>query len=265
MFTFLKRRQDISHAVFIHGFDFFLDQRDFQTAVARNAAFVQDFGKTLIPIETNYHPFSYRYNLSRSLTQGGGLSSIALLLGFSRVYVPASDHYSHLAPLGSHPLTDPLYSNECVEIIHDGVEARRVDKVIAIAEYASALANLTVCYNDMNKNCGTCIKCLRTMIPLSALKIGSAPFPPLPPLKVIRRVDWSHEPNFLKQNIELALRTGHRELADTLSACQRKYDRRQIINDVDRILLGGIFNRACRRLSKTPAEARRIKATPPKD
>ncbi|MEN6307487.1 MAG: hypothetical protein ABFD91_06995, partial [Anaerohalosphaeraceae bacterium] len=62
MFTFLKRLKEISHVVFIHGFDFSVDTGTYQQAVARNSAFVQGYGKTLIPLETNQYHFGYRYN-----------------------------------------------------------------------------------------------------------------------------------------------------------------------------------------------------------
>ncbi len=154
--------------------------RSFETAVARNAKFVEGAGKTLIPVATNYFSFGYRYNLSRTLTQGNSLACIALILGFPRVYIPGAYSYGQLVPLGSHPLTDPLWSNGSVQIVHDGAEARRVDKVMKIARDGNALANLRVCFTDMNINCGRCSKCLRTMIPLTLLDVPAAPFPPFP-------------------------------------------------------------------------------------
>ncbi len=149
------------------------------TSIARNASFARSFDKVLIPVITNHFAFGYRYNLSRNLSQGGALASAALILGFPRVFVPSSFSYDQLFPLGSHPLTDPLWANDGMEIVHDGAEARRVDKIQEIAKEPLALANLRVCFNDMNINCGKCLKCLRTMIPLQLLQAGPGPFPPL--------------------------------------------------------------------------------------
>ena len=165
----------------MHGLDFTVDSDVYQTAVTRNTRFVEGFGKRLIPIVTNHFDFGYRYNLSRNLTVGSALASVALLLGFPRALVASSHRYDELMPMGSHPLTDPLYSNECVEIVHDGAELRRVEKTRAVAECEQALANLRVCFNDMNANCGICAKCLRTMIALRLLRSTGGPFPPLPP------------------------------------------------------------------------------------
>ena len=152
--TFLKHVDDISHVVFIHGFDFFDQSAAYNTAVERNARFVAGYGKKLIPVETNFYTFGYRYAMSRNLSQGGCLASVALLLGFATAYVLASLVYNELEPLGSHPLTDPLWSNEAVELVHDGCEARRTDKLRVIAASEAALNNLRVCFVDMNVNCG---------------------------------------------------------------------------------------------------------------
>ena len=265
MFTFLKRQNEISHVVFIHGFDFMLDPEPVQRAVSRNASFVNGFGKILMLVETNYFRFSYHHNLSRTLTQGSALGSVALLLGFPRVYVPTSLSYNEIIPSGSHPVTDPLWSNECVQIIHDSAEARRVDKVRRVADNESVLANLRVCFEDMNVNCGKCAKCLRTMISLELVGASAVPFPALPTPKALRRVNWGRETVYLKENVDLALQSGNKKLRRTLLACMRKIERLQLLKDMDRILLGGLLKRARRKISKANPEARRIKAAPPKD
>jgi hypothetical protein len=251
MFTFFKRIKEISHVVFIHGFDFSLENDIYQSAVARNSSFVRNFGKILIPVETNLYHFGLRYNLSRVLTQGSALASVALLLGFSRVYLPSSSTYNHLFPLGSHPLTDPLYSNECVEIIHDGAEATRGDKVIKIAERESALVNLRVCFDDVNVNCGKCEKCLRTMIPLKLLRALAAPFPPLPSLKAIRKMRINDTDLMdYKESFDLALQVENKALGDAIYACMKRYERRKLVKEFDRVFLGGLLKRTYRRIMK---------------
>jgi hypothetical protein len=232
----------------------------YEIAKERNSRFVKGFGKTLIPIETNHFPFGYRYNLSRNLTQGSALASIALLLGFSRVYLPGSYSYSQLIPLGSHPLTDPLWSNEGAEIIHDGAEARRVDKVMKIAKNELGLANLRVCLDDMNVNCGKCAKCIRTMVPLKLLGASAAPFPPLPPLKTIRkmRIGDEIEMIFLRENFNLALQAGNKKLKNSLSAIMNSYERKRILKEVDTVILGRTFGRLRQRIKKRLSGFRRI-------
>ncbi|MFO7734500.1 MAG: hypothetical protein R6X21_12755 [Candidatus Aminicenantes bacterium] len=263
MFTFLKRLEEISHVVFIHGFDFVVDQETFRTAEARNSKFAAGFGKTLIPVETNTYPFSYLHNMSRKLTHGSALASVALLLGFSRAYVPSSYPFSHLLPWGSHPLTDPLYSNEGTRIIQDGAEARRVDKVIRVAECDPALANLTVCFSGMNVNCGRCVKCVRTMIPLAALGAKGAPFPSRLTAKAIKSINWGSELFMLSDNIELAAQKENKQLLRTLKARLRKHERAKLLKEFDQVFLRGMVLRQYRRFVKLPPWYDRVYPTPP--
>ena len=68
----------------------------------------------------------------------------------------------------SHPALDPLWSTEAVEVVHDGAETRRVDKVAALAASPLALRYLRVCWENRGGayNCGRCGKCMRTMVDL---------------------------------------------------------------------------------------------------
>jgi hypothetical protein len=220
----------------------------FKKAIERNARFVQSFGKTLIPVEHNHYSFGYRYNLSRDLSQAGVLGSVALLLGFPVVYVPSSFPYSQLFPLGSHPLTDPLWSNECTEVMHDGCEAKRIDKLKKICESKPALENLRVCTNDQDENCGKCEKCLYTMIPLKVLNAYDAPFPPLPSLRTIwvgRHVD----PPYLKENADLAKEAGNKKMYRILLKRFKRNELLQIFIEIDRVLIGGFFKRSYQRIA----------------
>ena len=243
------------------------DSSAYRTSVARNAAFASSSGKTLIPVATNHYPFGYRYNLSRNLTQGSALAAIALLLGFARAFIPAAYSYSQLIPLGSHPLTDPLWSTEGVSIVHEGAEARRVEKVVRIAGDAPALANLRVCFNDMNINCGHCAKCVRTLVPLRLLGASPVPFPPGPTASEIRkaRITTEIEKIFFMENIELAMRTDKQDLRSALRAALRRYERRKLFGDLDKFFFGGRLKRGYRRRAEASTGMRRIDTTPPRD
>lgn len=267
VFTFLKRREELTHVVYIQGFDFRVDDASFRTALERNSSFVHDSGKMVIPVGTNSNAFGYHHNLSILLTQGSALASIALLLGFPRAYVSSAYSYSQLVPLGSHPLTDPLWSTEGVEIVHEGAETRRVDKVIKIAENPSALATLLVCAHEVTRNCGHCEKCLRTMIPLQLLGVSTPAFPPFPPLSEIKKIRIANEIEmiFFRENYDLATRTGNRTLREALGSCLRRHERMQFFKDVDRVMLGGLVKRTYRRAVKSPPGIRRISMIPPKD
>jgi len=241
------------------------DDSAYRESVGRNARFAESHGKTLIPVATNHYAFGYRYNLSRNLTQGSALASIALLLGFPLAYVPAAYSYSQLTPLGSHPLTDPLWSNEAVRIVHEGAEARRVDKVARIAGSGPVLANLRVCFEDMNRNCGRCAKCLRTMIPLALMGISGAPFPPLPPPKGIRRMRIANdiESIFLKESLDAAPGAPKGAIYRALRACIRRFERQKLARDLDKVVLGGMLRKAYLRRAGSGAFITRIDTKPP--
>lgn len=241
------------------------DDAPYRTAIDRNARFAAAAGKTLLPVSTNHYAFGYRYNLSRNLTQGSALASVALLLGFPRAYMPSAYSYGQLVPLGQHPLTDPLYSNGSVATIHDGAEARRLDKIVRISRDPAALAHLRVCFNDMNENCGRCAKCLRTMIPLARLGVAGAPFPPLPPLRAIRtmRITDEIERVFLEENLDPAVGSRNRALDRALKACLRRFDRRKLLGSLDQVLLGGVLKKLYLRRASLSVGIRRIRTTPP--
>ena len=114
---------------------------------------------------------------------GAALAGVAHLLGasYGRVYVPATDTYATLVPLGSHPLVDPLWSSERVELVHDGASATRLDKLRLVDTVPVARETLHVCVHDDTDefNCGRCWKCVITMVGIRVLGLDDR-FPTLP-------------------------------------------------------------------------------------
>ncbi len=89
-----------------------------------------------------------------------------------RMLVPATHNYGILAPWGSHPLTDVLWSTESMRVIHYGAEVTRIQKIMReIAGSRVARDHLRVCWENRRgqSNCGECEKCIRTIV---ALKIA---------------------------------------------------------------------------------------------
>jgi hypothetical protein len=169
-YTLLKHCDEITHLIFVHGFDVPLESMDLRRRVSEQVRSVADaLGKHVIEIETNFRQMSDRF-LSWMSYFGSALASIALLLApqLKRVYIPSSNTYAQLYPVGAHPLLDPLWSTEAVDIVHDGCEASRIDKVSALSKSEVALRSLRVCWENRGGayNCGQCEKCLRTMVSL---------------------------------------------------------------------------------------------------
>lgn len=105
-----------------------------------------------------------------------GLAMLSLVaplsyrLGLRRLYI-ASSYSVHMEsqPWGSLPTLDERISWGGVEVVHDGWELRRQDKVDLIVEMTARRGiqtPLRVCYSEFKDglNCSTCEKCLRTSL-----------------------------------------------------------------------------------------------------
>ena len=66
------------------------------------------------------------------------------------------------------------------------------------------------------------------------------PFPPFPSLKELQKIMIGavNELAFLKENVALAEEAGDEELVRVLCACMKKYERKRLIGEIDRLLLG---------------------------
>jgi len=168
-YTLLKHNDEITTLFLILGFERRMQDPQFAAAVfATVGDIARRFRKRLVTIETNVREFS-NVHASFDLFHGSLLASVALLLApsFSKVFIPATHTYRDLMPWGSHPLLDSHWSTERLQIVHDGCEATRVEKVAALAQSEEAMNTLRVCFARPEEyNCGKCDKCLRTMVNL---------------------------------------------------------------------------------------------------
>ena len=170
-YTLLKRRAEITHLIFAHGFDILLEDVERRRALESVRAVADELDKPLIEVHTNLASLAHETGVGWKLYHGAGLAAVALLLQdrLGRVLVPASFSYPDLFPWSSHSLLDPLWSTEQTVIEYDGCEATRVEKVAFVSEHPTAMKHLRVCLaRDTDYNCGCCEKCLRTVINLRA-------------------------------------------------------------------------------------------------
>ncbi|HUO84828.1 MAG TPA: hypothetical protein VM534_06900 [Thermoanaerobaculia bacterium] len=195
---------------------------------------MKDLGIEIIVMRNNLRPLRLAGLAKGRIYNSFGSSLItsAHVLGkrLGVFYVPGAGAYRELIPDGAHPLTDPLFSTETTRIIHDGAEATRAEKAIALAEWPETFDRLRVCFNRKWQNvdtagakvvnCCRCEKCLRTMITLeicSALSRYST-FPyPLERSRIRRsvlRTDMTC--HFAEQNLRLARERGRGEIARDL-------------------------------------------------
>mgnify|MGYP001497540339 CR=1 FL=1 len=192
----LRRRDELDALIFVHGFDLLDDQHDplNQQVSARLQAAAGMLGLPLIEVECNLVAYSTSFGISWDDYHGSALATVALLLAphFSKVFVPATTTYAVLYPLGSHPLLDPLWSTEQVQIVHDGADATRFEKVRAIAGEPAARHHLRVCFENRDGlyNCGQCEKCIRSGVAIRVAGVeGSFPSLPPPTLRQIASVN----------------------------------------------------------------------------
>jgi hypothetical protein len=174
-YTVLRHRDEIDALVYVRGFDVALDDTALDAQVlggVRSAA--DELGLPLVVVRTDLRAFSDRFS-NWDHYHGAALASVAHLLAarFSTFFVPGTQTYAFLAPLGTHPLLDPRWSTEDVELVHDGCEASRLDKLGLVASEPAARRSLRVCWENRGGayNCGRCEKCLRTMVAMDALGV----------------------------------------------------------------------------------------------
>ncbi len=165
------------------------------------------------------------------LTFGIPLAAAALVLGamFERFYIPSSYAYHRLVPDGSHPMLDHLLSTDTLQIIHDGAEASRTAKTMAIAGWPDTHSRLRVCFRSARfnperhvfENCGACEKCLRTMIPLEVAGLLNqfVTFPVGLASRNIRRVHYLSRSSrsFALENLHFARQAARWDLVTVLA------------------------------------------------
>jgi hypothetical protein len=168
-YTALTRADELDALVFVRGFDLYRAESDLIDLASSNArAAARNLGLQLLEVDADVRDFSDRL-VSWEMYHGSALAGVAHAVGWwGRMLVPATLEYRHMAPWGSHPWTDPLWSSERVAIEDDGVWASRLDKIAYLAEHDVALEHLRVCWRirEGGLNCGRCAKCLETILAL---------------------------------------------------------------------------------------------------
>lgn len=253
-YTFLKHKRDITHLVFIRGFDFDVkDEALWDDIAVAQEAFARSCGKALIPVATNINHLAYPFtDLGWGSYHGSALAAVGLALSFPVVYIPATHTYYELLPWGSHPMTDGLWSTEGTMFIHDGADASRTDKMSHIVTDQNILRRLHVCWEKKDENCGRCSKCLRTMIAMRLLRVQGDRLPELHALGPIRRLTLSgaSELTYFEDNYRLAVAVKDRAMAAALRTCIRRYHRSQLFNQIDKQVTRGLLRKVYVSFSK---------------
>ena len=172
-YTLQKHRNEITHLVFVAGFDVPLHRSTLRQLITRELhRTTQEIGLPLVEVETNLRELSDNAQFSWEDQHGAALAAVAHFLApsFDKVYVPSTYALPFLVPYGSHPGLDPMWNSSSLELVHDGIEATRFDKIGALSSWDVAVRNLRVCWQlvEGQYNCCRCRKCLWTMALLRA-------------------------------------------------------------------------------------------------
>lgn len=231
-YTLLKHRDEITHVIFIHGVDVGLRDTRLRRQVSDMLNCVgKEFGIGVIELESNIRGFMEYHDINWEIGHGAAFACVGHLLAphFRRIYIPSSFTYADLFPWGSHPLTDPLWSSENLEFVHDGNEASRPQKAALLAESDIALRFLRVCFHNVDSayNCGECEKCIRTKINLQVAGAldRCVTFPDKLDLKKTKRLFIVGDAGraFLKENLHaLENRPEEKELYEILLRLYRR-------------------------------------------
>lgn len=236
----------ITHALLINGFDQVDDPDDSGLARRLRNAFAEALALwdvRLVQLDTNLKRFREAV-LSRPeqiSSFGSPLTACAHALapGFGRFSLSghATYRYRELEPVGSHPLLDPHLSSDHLQIIHLGADRTRSEKLETLANDPAVQATLRVCFrpplfdrgSGMVLNCGTCEKCVRTVVMLDIMGrlddfptfAGHRHLSVYQPAELLAHIP----PLFLDDLLALAERRGHKDWAQRLTAAREHQGR----------------------------------------
>ncbi|MCX6400838.1 MAG: hypothetical protein NTX33_13035 [Propionibacteriales bacterium] len=167
--TLLDRRDELGAIVYAFGLDIprrMGPQRKRVTATLEAIAAETDL--QLLTATTNLREVLVHAELAKwgRELHGATLASLGTLFSpvISKLFIPSSDVRSPQVGWGSHPVIDPLWTSDRLEVAYHCEDHVRQDKVALLADEPLAQRYLRVCYMRFQEaNCGTCKKCQRTM------------------------------------------------------------------------------------------------------
>ncbi len=239
-FSYCKHKEEITHLVTLAGFDVVSKAHQLPDLVKKNQEFSSAVGVNFAVVDNNSRQFFNKRKITHAFQYGLTLAGIAVTLGVKKIFIPSSYTYAELFPSGSHPSTDPLWSIEGREIIHDGAAQSRTNKIAFISQNQAVLNNLQVCWKNIAVNCGKCSKCLRTRAALHLLNAKSdslAPVGSYTELKPLRLTGKASMP-FIQDLARLAKQRGDGDIEKTFNHILKKYLIRYYFEGLIKTLFG---------------------------
>jgi hypothetical protein len=178
---------DVTDLIFVRGFDLMLDTERHANLVdeveTRLLEAARAVGLSIHVVETNLRQLVDPL-LPWDVVYGCALDTVALFLAplFERVLFAGDMDHEGQSPIGSSRMVDQLWSSEQLEIVPASGRYNRVDRLRLIVDHPVVRQTLRVCWEnpDGAYNCGSCRKCLMTLIMLEAIGARAAirTFPP---------------------------------------------------------------------------------------
>ena len=159
-------------------------QEVFISRIMRSNALAEELGLLLIVVDSNLHQFRLEEDKDTVLFLSFYSCVLSMQNGIRRYYIPGACSYKGIKEFGDNDkhhadlavacdsFLIPLIQTERTELIIDGCQYRRVDKIKNIADWDIAQRYLNVCLMQKgadSTNCGACAKCMRTLLTLEIL------------------------------------------------------------------------------------------------
>jgi hypothetical protein len=171
-YSLLFPKEQIHDLVYVQGFDVGVnDLKRLEDTCQHLAQVATETGHRLILLKTNLREHPLIRAMDWTKAHGGALASAGYTLpGVGRMIISSCDSGAFIVPMGTHPETDPLWSNDQLVLVHQGTEVSRRRKVKAIADDPLVMRHLRVCWKNAGQpgNCCRCEKCVRTMLILDS-------------------------------------------------------------------------------------------------
>ena len=226
--------------------------RAYAGRIARLERLLASTGCELTVMDTNQRTLYPDWLSYRDVGWGAAMLAPAHMLGrrITDVLISSTGYGVDIPPGASHPLLDGLYSTAAVRARHSLPFLGRFEKLRLVAAWPEGLDALDVCLgidtpSDGPVNCGTCNKCVRTMLGLVALgRLAAARQFPFDDLDVERVRDLPiaddlHVP-YLEPMVAPLAAAGRSDLADALRLRLHRWNTRNSW----RRRLGRTFRRA---------------------
>lgn len=159
-----RRSRDVVAGTLIHGLDLPLNNDEAIASAHRTASeTLASVGVPLAITRTNWRDLCVDWEMEFGVGVASCLRNWQGAAGYA--LLGSDEDYTRLvAPWGGHPLPYGMASSTDFQVVYDGGEFSRTEKVAALADWAVGVRNLRVCWQGpmTGQNCGVCEKCLRT-------------------------------------------------------------------------------------------------------